>query len=247
MAGDTLEIPSQNPKLLALTADPAFQRLKMTAPTEAAQLEEAARNGTPLNLGGGGGTPRPPATATFGRPDMPEISRKAKLSDQAQNIMRAGQELQNLYQNRIAPKLQSGKISSMGQGLEYTYRGIARPLGYEPDKDVQDFITKSGQFATMVNSYYSANAGGRGGVQQYEVVTMPHIPHPPSGMMELLSGNWDLQKQGEQLPVIMKNIELGEKQRSIDPYSAAKPTAVAPAPDDPVAAAMAKHGLGGAP
>jgi hypothetical protein len=116
-------------------------------------------------------------------------------------------------------------------------------LGYEPDPDVQDFITKSGQFATMVNSYYSANSGGRGGVQAYETITEPHIPHPPSGIGELLSGNWDLQKQGEQIPTILNNVELGEKQRGINPYDA---TAAAPGglgSDDPVAAAMAKHGL----
>jgi hypothetical protein len=243
MPDSTLEIPQQNPKLRALLSDPGFQRLKKVSPAEAAMLEDSARNGTPLDLGGAPSGGRAPATATFGRPVMPEIARKAKLSDQAQTIMRAGQELQNLYNNRIAPKLKSGKINSMGQGLEYTYRGIARPLGYEPDPDVQDFITKSGQFATMVNSYYSASSGGRGGVQAYETITEPHIPHPPSGIGELLSGNWDLQKQGEQIPTILNNVELGEKQRGIDPYNAAPTAAGSGGTSNAVDDAMIKHGL----
>lgn len=236
--------------IAALRQDPAFQRLWVYNRAEADRVIAAAE----AENAGATYTPPPPPpsraatprTATFGRPVMPEVARRAKLSDQAEAIMRAGQEMMNLYNSRIKPKIESGQLSSMGQGLEYTYPGITRHLGsfgfHDADPDVEDFITKSGQFATMVNAYYSGSAGGRGGVQAYEVITQPHIPHPPSGLRELLTGNWDLQKQGEQLPTILNNVELEEHKRGVQSYPALPTTK-----KDPVAELMKSYGISGAP
>jgi len=188
---------------------------------------------------------RQPQTFSVRRPVMAEIGRKAKMSDQAEQIIRLGTEMQNLYDQKIKPKLQSGQISSVSQGLEYTYPGVSRAFGGQLDPDVQEFITKSGQFATLVNSYYAQSSGGRGGVQQFQVITSPHIPHAPQGAIEVLglspeTQQWDLQKQGEQLPVIISNVQLTEKKRMIRDYGAEPGVAPTTNPYDDAAK---RHGV----
>jgi hypothetical protein len=183
-----------------------------------------------------------PSTFSMRKPVMSEIARKAKLSDQANDIEKAGQELQNLYDKKIKKRIESGELSSVGQGLDYTYPGISRAFGGKMDPDVQEFITKSGQFATLVNSYYAQSSGGRGGVQQFKEITSPHIPHPPSGAIEVLglspeTQQWDLQKQGEQIPVILNNVRLQEGKRPVQSYGDSS-AGIAPLDD-----AAAKHGV----
>lgn len=139
-------------------------------------------------------------------------TQEEKLSDQRQRLISLGEEMQNLYDKRLQPKLKAGKISSTGQGLEYTETGPMRAAGYNIDPDVEDWIVKSGQFSQALNSYYAASGGGRGGVGYYGEVTSPHVPHPPQGMREVLGvlsptgQQWDLQKQGAQLPILLHNL-----------------------------------------
>lgn len=135
-----------------------------------------------------------------------------KLSDQRQRLIQLGEEMQELYNKRLKGKLSAGAISSVGQGLDYTETGPMRYIGHNIDPDVEDWIVKSGQFAQALNSYYAASGGGRGGVGYYGEVTSPHAPHPPQGLREVLGvvsptgQQWDLQKQGEQLPTLLHNL-----------------------------------------
>ena len=167
---------------------------------------------------------------TFTNPNAPTtatITREQRLSQQGGQVLQMADDLKKLYDLRIAPKLKAGKIGSFGQGVAY-YSPRYSPT--EADPDVQEFITKTGAFAQLVNAYYSGQggAGGRAGVGSYQVITTPHIPHPP-GFEELLSGTWDLGKQGEQLNTIIKTVKLMEKQGTPENYG--KPIDKTTAPD----------------
>ena len=184
-----------------------------------------------LAIPGATGATMPAATSsgmrTYSRrkPIMPELARKAKMHDEAQHILAAATELQDLYNNRIKPKIDSGQISPVGQGLDYTQPSMMRAMGGQQDPDVAEFITKSGAFSQMVNAYYSAGSGGRAGVGAYQVITSPHIPHPPASATEVLGLNpfshqqWDLQKQGEQLPQIIDYVKMQEGMRGPKSYA----------------------------
>jgi hypothetical protein len=234
---ETLEIAQQiPPKLQALYADPAFRRLKATAPDEAAQVEQHVKAGTRPSTA--------PATATFNRPDMPEITRQAKLRDQAQEILRLTKDMRSLYDKKLKPKFESGQLSNFGQGARYVYPGY---FGEKVDPDVEAWMIKSGQLSTLVNSYYAQSGGGRAGVTAYQTITQPHIPTPPASFFDLTGTperrQWNLEEQAGWLPEIEHNIQLQQGQGPIDTYG---DTSAAPT-EDPVAAAMRKHGVGGAP
>jgi len=142
-----------------------------------------------------------------------EKAQREKLDRESADLLRQATDLQRLYREKIKPKLDSGQISSTKAGLQYTRRGMARMLGQgELDPDVENFITKTGQFATAVNSFYMQAGQGRASALGFKTIVMPHVPHPPSGPGEVLgldSGvpQWDLQQQGGQIDTIIDNIK----------------------------------------
>lgn len=152
--------------------------------------------------------PNEPTTATR--------SAQQRLSMEGQKVVTLADDLRKLYSLRIAPKLKAGKVGSLSQGWAYYAPGLSPT---DADPDVSEFITKSGAFAQLMNSYYSNLGGssGRPGVGSYEVITTPHIPHPP-GFMELAEGRWQLQKQAKQLEDQVKTVKLLERQGKPEEY-----------------------------
>lgn len=209
-------------------------------------LFDAAKTGTPIQAN----RVRGPQTATFGKPNMAVVARDRNLAQAADSILKTGQELNDLYTNRILPKIKSGQISPMGQGFDYAEPGWARMFGGQMDPDVREFITRSGAFATAVNSYYAAQGGtggSKGGVGAYEKIAIPHIPHPPGGPLEILglsphAQQWDLQKQGESIPDILSQIKLDQRQRGMKSY-APLGGGSEPGLGDPTTAYKTKHGI----
>lgn len=141
------------------------------------------------------------------------VTNEQKLAKMRENIIPQLEEMQSLYQNRLRPKLESGTISSVGQGLEYTEPGMMRAAGYENDPDVMEWATKAGPLAAALNAYYAAGGGAKGGIGLYEKATLPHVPHPPGGVGEVTGiwsstgQQWDLKKQGEQIPILIHNLQ----------------------------------------
>jgi len=128
------------------------------------------------------------------------------------NLLPKLEELQELYNNVIGPKIKAGKISPMGQGLEYTAPTMMREFNQNIDPDVANYITKAGVISGLLNSYYGQVGGARPGIQFGEKITLPHAPHAPEGVREVVGpplywGNqWDLQKQGENIPQIIHSV-----------------------------------------
>ncbi len=214
-AGELPALPSgAKPSEAVASTQPPRAGASAPAPTSGGTLPPLPSGMRPLPYGMKMGIHAGPLTMSVGPQETTgEATTQEKLGVQRDNLIKLGEEMQELYDKRLKPKLSGGQLSSTGQGLEYTQTGAMRMLGYENDPDVQDWIVKSGQFSQGLNSYYAASGGGRGGVGYFGEVTSPHVPHPPQGLREVLGVDsptgqqWDLQKQGDQLPKLIHNLK----------------------------------------
>lgn len=218
------------------------------APAPAAAAPEASPSDSPY--------PTTPTTMTGGvlstasKGAIPAGVRAANMKrrEEAMRIIRLLDDMDDLFKKRIGPKLQGGQISSFGQGTSYVFPTYAG----QPDPDVETFFERAGNLSTALNSYYASQGGtgGRPGVGSYETIVKPHIPTPPGGMLDLTGHpfegrQWNLQQQGDWLPIIKKQVMIDE---GLAPPGGYAPLTAGEAGgaggEDPVAAALRAHGVG---
>lgn len=157
-----------------------------------------------------------------------------KKTQTGKELLNSAQDLANFYDAKIKPKLDKGQIHSVGQGVSYLHPGFAG----EPDEDVSTFLTQTGPLSLAANAYYNQVGGSRGGISLLQMGTQPHVPHPPGGLMEVLSTNWDLPKQRKQLQDIIDYVKHQESGAAPRDFGGTKPAGAA---DDPYG--LKKHGL----
>jgi hypothetical protein len=234
-----------------LKNDPYMQALRQRDPASYQRILSTAQAANSAAAA----APRGAGTFSVQKPVMATVTRRQKTADEATDAIRIIDTMNELWNNRIQPKLKTGQITSTNQGLRYVYPTTKGQV----DPDVDKWMRLSGQLSVALMAYYTSASGGRGGVRYYNDVVKPHVPYPPASMRDITGslgyfgdeGNarqWNLEQMGGWPSQLKQQILIREGKLPpsavLGPSGATSgvPTGVpSPALSDPYG--LGKHGL----